>query len=349
MYVCQVWSYPSQKQYGSRTKKVGVRRRRTSWAVMLVLAAAVPVKVTTWKQMTYTPSHVRRVYQVDYFRSRGWGSGKTGGLVQCSQAGQRGNLPASSRSKGREWRGESEREHYMDWATWEDWHLGDREIASPWPHDTEEAGNKYMLPFPPSSDLFPLSKQLAARGRGHPLMQPMWSALRMESKVLRDGGAREGQMENMEHSHYRDKLGQTSTSLGLDFFIIIMRQLDHMQFVLPSSSDILRFDESTLHLCLKRFFKRITSKKKVEKTAPTNSGDISHHFYMCKWMEAWRQTVAELGGHLSAPESNWGIVQWSKKVAWEYELSWQRRKRNAKSLILLPQRKQRYLRVLHTW
>ena len=41
---------------------------------------------------------------------------------------------------------------------------------------------------------------------------------------------------------------------------------------------------------------------------------------MCKWMEAWRQTVAELGGHLSAPESNRGIVQWSKKVAWEYKI-----------------------------
>lgn len=139
----------------------------------------------------------------------------------------------------------------MGWATREDWNLGDREIASPWPHDIEEAGDKDV---PPSSDLFPLSKQLAARGQGHPLMQPMWSALRMESGVLRDGGAREGQTENMEHSHYRDKLGQTSTSLGLDFFIIIMRQLDHMQFMLPSSSDILRFDESTLHLCLKRFF-----------------------------------------------------------------------------------------------
>lgn len=148
-------------------------------------------------------------------------------------------------------------------------HLGDREIASPGPHDKEEAGSKHVLPSPPSSDLFPLSKQLAARGQGHPLMQPLWSALRMERKVLRDGGAREGQRENMEHGHYRDKLGQTSTSLGLDFFIIIMRQLDHMQFMLPSSSDILRFDESTLHLCLKRFFKEKLQKRKLKRQPPS--------------------------------------------------------------------------------
>lgn len=99
-------------------------------------------------------------------------------------------------------------------------------------------------------------------------------------------GAHEGHMQDMEHSHYHDKLGQISTSLGLDFFIIIMRQLDHMQFMLPSSSDILRFDESTLHLCLKRFF-RITSKRKLKRQPSPG--------------QLWRYSVSLL--HVRADES----------------------------------------------